>query len=154
MKKTLLLLSMAFLLQAPVWSATDAETMNWLKLGDDVECDISMSQKSDGAKWRIGKVYEINKKGNFYIVSLPDNSKLKIVNNSKWIKPASEAVTQSFTEPAEIKSPESQRKESKPESNNKPGEIAAPIEPGKSFKEKKGGALSRSAYLFRLAFRR
>lgn len=64
MKKTLLLISMAFLIQAPACSAADFETMNWLK----------------------------------------------------------------------------------------PREIAASVEPGKPFKDKKGGALSRSASLFRLAF--
>lgn len=153
MKKTLLLISIAFMIQAPAWSATDGESMNWLKLGENVECDINMSQKTDGAKWRIGKVYKINRKENYYIVSLPDNSKLKIVNNARWIKPASEAVTQSFTQPAEIKTPEEKRKENKNESG-KPGEIAAPVEPGKPINDKKGGALSRSASLFRLAFRR
>lgn len=153
MQKTLLFISMAFLIHAPAWSATDGESMNWLKLGENVECDINMSQKTDGAKWRIGKVYQINRKENYYIVSLPDNSKLKIVNNARWIKPASEAVTQSFTQPAEIKTPEEKRKENKNESG-KPGEIAAPVEPGKPIKDKKGGALSRSASLFRLAFRR
>lgn len=145
---------MAFLIQAPALAAGDTEYLNGFKPGENVECDISMSQKTEGAKWRFGKVHDFNKKGNFYIVEMPDNSKLKIVNNAKWIKPASEAVTQSFTEPAEIKTPQEQRKEEKSEPTIKPGEIAAPIEPGKSFKDKKGGALSRSASLFRLAFRR
>ncbi len=165
MNKLLPLLITALIAQAPSWAAPAAENLNWLKPGDNVECDINMAAKADGAKWRIGKVHEINIKGNSYTVALPDNSKIKIVNNSKWIKAASDAVTQSFTEPAEIKSEETQRKEKsdpvetreaiKPtDIDSKSGEITVPITPDKSLKNKKGGALSGSASLFRLAFKR
>ncbi len=146
MNKLLPLLITAFIAQAPSWAAPAAENLNWLNPGDNVECDINMAAKADGAKWRIGKVHEVNIKSNSYTVALPDNSKIKIVNNSKWIKTASDAVTQSFTEPAEIKSPEVQKKQEKSD--------PASVDAEKSIKNKKGEALSGSASLFRLAFKR
>ncbi len=136
MNKLLPLLLMVFFAHTPLWAASAAEDLSWLKLGENVECDINMAQKAEGAKWRIGKVHEINVKSNSYTVALLDKSKVRIVNNSKWIKTASDAVTQSFTQPAEIKSEESQRKEK-----------SEPVAPDKSLKNKKGGALSRSALL-------
>lgn len=136
MNKLLPLLLMAFFAQTPSWAASAAENLSWLKLGENVECDINMAPKAEGAKWRIGKVHKINVKGNSYTVALPDNSKVKIVNNSKWIKTASDAVTQSFTQPAEIKSEDTQRKEK-----------SDPVAPDKSLKNKKGGALSSSPFL-------
>ena len=128
-----------FIALSPLWVASAAENLSWLKLGENVECDINMAQKAEGAKWRIGKVHEIHVKGNSYTVALPDNSKVKILNNSKWIKTASDAVTQSFSEPAEIKSSEEQKKEEKSKPASKEAE--------KSILNKKSGALSRSAFL-------
>lgn len=84
---------------------------HWLKVGDNVEIDIQMAKKDSQAKWRIGKISEINKKANCYIVEMPDKSKKKIINNPKWVKAASESVIQSLSEPAEIKPLEAEKKE-------------------------------------------
>ncbi len=138
MNKLLPLLMTTFIALSPLWVASAAENLSWLKLGENVECDINMAQKAEGAKWRIGKVHEIHVKGNSYTVALPDNSKVKILNNSKWIKTASDAVTQSFSEPAEIKSSEEQKKEEKSKPASKEAE--------KSILNEKSGAPSRSAF--------
>ncbi len=106
MNKNISLLSTIFTLATlPAFCAD-----HWLKVGENVEIDIQMAKRDKEAKWRIGKICEINKKANCYIIEMPDKSKKKIINNPKWIKAASPAVLQSLTEPAEIKPLDAEKK--------------------------------------------
>lgn len=106
MNKNLTLLSTIFTLSTLPCLCAD----HWLKVGDNVEIDIQMAKKENQAKWRIGKICDINKKANCYIIEMPDKSKKRITNNARWIKAASPSVLQSLTEPAEIKPLDAEKK--------------------------------------------
>ena len=59
---------------------------HWLNVGDSVEVDKLQSSTKGLAVWRTGKIIQVNRNSNSYLVDV-DGEQLTIINNDNWVKP-------------------------------------------------------------------
>lgn len=69
-------------------AAAEPPGKHWLNVGDTVNVDIIMASSPGSSMWRTGRILEVHKDMNSYLVKVDDGSKRTIINSDDWIKPA------------------------------------------------------------------
>lgn len=64
----------------------ESQGKHWLNVGDTVEVDKLQSSTPGLAIWKTGKILQVNRSSNSYLVDV-DGEQLTIINNDNWVKP-------------------------------------------------------------------
>lgn len=78
--------SVLSMLSSALSSFAEAPGKHWMNVGDSVEVDKLQSSTPGLAVWRTGKIIQVNRNSNSYLVDV-DGEQLTIINNDNWVKP-------------------------------------------------------------------